>query len=79
MRVFQLNCIFRAKSVYSQFSFGCWQIFLAIADFADCPWNYLLDLQKKITAVPWIKSLDIPLSDLTAKDNVNFSLTAQMK
>lgn len=39
----------------------------------------LLIMQKQISTLPWIKNMDIPLSQLTAKENINFSLTAQIK
>ncbi len=38
----------------------------------------LLLLKEKLQQFPWIKNLDLPVSSLTTKENINFTLTAQL-
>jgi len=51
---------------------------LTIAGYAPTR-EALLDLQKNLSTLDWIDSVEIPVSELTEKENINFSFTANLK
>lgn len=39
----------------------------------------LLRLQTQLTNIPWVENADVPVTQLTKKDNINFSFTVNLK
>lgn len=51
---------------------------LNMAGFAATRDDFL-DMQTRIAKIPWIQEWDVPVDQLTKKDNINFSFSATIK